>query len=121
MAHQLLGDLRANLAFDQHAGELVPELVRGEVRLHDRLVQGRTVLRFLAGFIAFAAVVGVANADAVLQPCVLVSALRHGLFAAKDKIIIGQIGKSAAERILQGLEDRHGTVGAVGFGSSSSG
>lgn len=115
VAHQLLGDLRADAALYQRAGELMPELVRGEVRLHDRLVQGRTVLRFLAGFVALAAVVSVADANAVLQPCVLVSTLRHGLFAAKDEIIIGQIVQSAAERILQGLEDRHGTVGAVGF------
>lgn len=33
VAHQLLGYLRADLAFDQHTGELVPELVGGEVGL----------------------------------------------------------------------------------------
>ena len=115
MAHQLLGDLRANLAFDQHAGELVPELVGGEVGFQHGLVECLAGDAGLAGFIALAAVVSVADANAVLQPGVLVSALRHGLFAAKDEIIIVQIVQSAAERILQGLEDRHGAVGAVGF------
>ena len=115
MAHQLLGNLRADAALYQRAGELMPELVRGEVRLHDRLVQGRTVLRFLAGFIALAAVVSVADADTVLKPGVLILTLCHGLCAAEQKSFVGQAVQAAAERILQGLEDRHGAVGAVGF------
>ena len=38
VAHQLLGYLRADLAFDKHTGELVPELVGGEVSLQHGFV-----------------------------------------------------------------------------------
>lgn len=115
MAHQFFCDLWADTTLYQRACKLMPQLVGGEIRLHDGLIQHLAVFRFLAGLVALAAVVGAANVLAVLQPGILIAAFCVRPFAAKDKRIIRQAVQAARYCPLQGFEDRHPAVGVVGF------